>query len=187
MSDPTDIDVYLIGASGVHSLQLAEPTGSSLGGLKELDPDLIFSVGERELRTAPLTTNEKSARAWQLIQSERANRQSVVVEQPSSSFAAPDDIPLVQPSQVVSGQWETEKLLHACPLTKEGRLLLGMKNMQNAGVIDLIEEGSSAGVADTSGSRNSNEELPGEEMDTLEAREFGEKICEKTANDWAIA
>ena len=47
LSDPTDIDVYLIGASGVRSMQLAEPTGSSLDGLKELDPDLIFTVGER--------------------------------------------------------------------------------------------------------------------------------------------
>ncbi len=183
LSDPTDIDVYLIGASGVHSAQLAEPMGSSLDGLKELDPGLIFTVGERELRTAPLTTNEKSTRAWQVIQSERAKRQSVEVE-PPSIFAVPDDTPLVRPSQVVSGQWEPGLVLHACPLTEEGRLLLGMKNMQSVGVIDPIEEGSSAGVA---GSSENHDELPEEDLDSMEAREFGEKLCEKTASDWAVA
>ena len=99
----------------------------------------------------------------------------------------PDDTPLVQPSQVVSGQWEPGKVLHACPLTKEGRLLLGMKELQQVGVIDPIEEGSSAGVADNSGSGKNMGELPQEELDSSEAREFGEKLCEKTAKDWAIA
>ena len=48
LSDPPYIDVHLIGASGVHSLQLAKPTGPTLDGLEDLDPDLIFTVGERE-------------------------------------------------------------------------------------------------------------------------------------------
>ena len=157
-----DIDVYLIGASGVHSMQLAEPTSSGLDGLKELDPDLIFTVGERELRTAPLTTNEKFVRAWQvIIQNERASKQSAV-DLSSRSFAVPDDTPRVQPSQVVSGQWEPGKVLHACLLTKDGRILLGMEKLQRVGVIDPIEEGSSAGVADNAGSGNSMEELPQE-------------------------
>ena len=99
----------------------------------------------------------------------------------------PGDTPLVQPSQVVSGQWEPAKVLHARPLTKEGRLFLGMKKTQQVGVIDPIEEGSSAGVADNSGSGKNMEELPQEEIGRLEAREFGEKKCEKTAKDWAIA
>lgn len=47
LSDPTYIDVYMIGTSGVHSLQLAKPTGSSLVGLKELGPELVFTAGER--------------------------------------------------------------------------------------------------------------------------------------------
>ena len=59
--DPTDIGVYLIDASDVHSMQIAEPTGwAEISG-----PRLDFTVGERELRTALLTTNGKSVRAWQ--------------------------------------------------------------------------------------------------------------------------
>ena len=82
----------------------------------------------------------------------------------------PDDTPLVQPSQVVRGQWEPRKVLHACPLTKEGRLFT-MKKMQQVGVIDPIEEGSDAGVADNSGgSGNNMEELPQKELDSLQAK-----------------
>lgn len=42
-----------------------EPMGSSSEGFEERDPGFVFTVGERELRTAPLTTNEESARVWQ--------------------------------------------------------------------------------------------------------------------------
>ncbi|CAM9313475.1 unnamed protein product [Laminaria digitata] len=64
-SDPADIDVYLIGVSGVKSQPLGEPLGLSLGKLEEMDPEFTFTVGERELRTEPLATNEESARVWQ--------------------------------------------------------------------------------------------------------------------------
>ena len=40
-----------------------------------------------------------------------------------------------------------------------------------------------AGLASSQGS-NQNE-LPEEELDYMEDREFGEKLCEKTATDWA--
>ena len=56
LSDPSDDDVYLIGASGVRSLLQAEPMGSSLAALEKLDPGFVFTVGEREQRTAPLDT-----------------------------------------------------------------------------------------------------------------------------------
>ena len=42
-----------------------------------------------------------------------------------------------------------------------------------------------AGLASSQGS-NQNE-LPEEELDRMEAREFGETLCEKTATDWAAA
>lgn len=121
------------------------------------------------MKTA-LATTETSARAWQVIQNERTKRQYVAVE-PPSRFAVPDDTPLVQPSQIVinSGQWEPGKVLHACPLTKEGRLLFGMKNIQNVGVIDPIQERGSAGVTDISGGGNNNKELSEEQTGSLEA------------------
>ena len=62
-----------------------------------------------------------------------------------------------------------------------------MKELQRVGVLDPIEEGSSAGVVDNSGSGNDIEELPQEESNSLGARELGEKLCEKTAKYWAIA
>ena len=54
LSDPADIDGYFIDASGVRAAHLMEPASSSLREPNELDPDFIFTVGERELRTAPL-------------------------------------------------------------------------------------------------------------------------------------
>ena len=42
-----------------------------------------------------------------------------------------------------------------------------------------------AGLASSQGS-NQNE-LPEEELDSMEARQFGEKLCEKKATDWAAA
>ena len=87
-------------------------------------------MGERELRTAPLTTNEESSRVWQVIQNERRNRQSTTVEQ-QRRFAMPDNTPLIEPtSQVDSGQWEPGRIWHACPITEEGRTFLGMREKQ---------------------------------------------------------
>ena len=46
-------------------------------------------------------------------------------------------------------------------------------------------EGDGAGLASSQGSHQN--ELPEEELDSMEAREFGEKLCEKTVTDWAAA
>ena len=42
LSDPADIHVYLIGASGVYSAPLTEPSSSSLGELNELDSGFVY-------------------------------------------------------------------------------------------------------------------------------------------------
>ena len=46
-------------------------------------------------------------------------------------------------------------------------------------------EGDGAGLASNQGS-NQNEP-PEEKLDSMEAREFGEELCEKTTTDWAAA
>ena len=117
-------------------------------------------MGERELRTAPLTTNEESSRVWQVIQNERRNRQSTTVEQ-QRRFAMPDNTPPVEPSShVVSGQWEPGRMLYACHMTEEGRTCLGMRENQFITVIDPEEEGGSAGgVAGSQAHDEGNNEL----------------------------
>ena len=45
LSDPEDIDVHLIGASGLQS-RLAEPLSSSSCRIEELKPELDFDRGE---------------------------------------------------------------------------------------------------------------------------------------------
>ena len=47
------------------------------------------------------------------------------------------------------------------------------------------DEGDGAGLASNQGSNRN--ELPEEGLDSMEAREFSEKLCEKTAADWASA
>ena len=135
LSDPADIDVYFIGASGVRAAHLMEPTSSSLREPNELDPEFIFTVGERELRTAPPTANEESAFKWQVIQSERNKQEPRKVEK-ERKFAVPDNTPLVQPTSVVSGQWDSGVMLHACPITEEGQRILGLKENQQVTVIN---------------------------------------------------
>ena len=79
LSDPADIDVYLIGASGMKIEQLAANHATNQHRSGNLDPGFIFAVGERELRTAPFTTSEQSAQTWKVIENERAKRQSKLV------------------------------------------------------------------------------------------------------------
>ena len=69
LSDPEDIDVYFIGASRIQS-RLAEPLSSSSCRLEELDPELDFERGEKELRSASFTTIEDADRVWHVIQKE---------------------------------------------------------------------------------------------------------------------
>ena len=109
-------------------------------------------------------------------------RKSTKVE-PQRRFTIPDNTPLVQPSQVVSGQWQPGFILHACPITEEGRTFFDLNDEKLIAVIN--PEGDGAGLA-CSQSSNQNA-LPEEELDSMKAREFGEKLCEKTATHWAAA
>ena len=93
----------------------------------------------------------------------------------------------MRPTSVISGQWEPGLVLHACPIIEEGRYLLGLIDKQTITVINAEDEGGSAGVAGSHHPTDDNEELPQEELDGIEAREFGEKWCEKTASEWAEA
>ena len=88
LSDPEDIDVYLIGASGLQS-RLAEPMSSSSCRIDDLTPELDFERGEKELRTDSFTTNEKADRVWHVIQKERMKRKSTKLE-PQRRFTIPD-------------------------------------------------------------------------------------------------
>ena len=58
--------------------------------------------------------------------------------------------------------------------------------MNDEKVIAVINpEGNGTGSAVSQG--NNQHELPEEELDSMEAREFGEKLCDKNATDWAAA
>ena len=103
-------------------------------------------------------------------------------------FAIPDSTPLVRPaSHVVSVQWEPGLILHACPMKEEGIDLLGLKEKSLVAVNNPEDEGSGAGLASSQDNGDNNGELPEMELDSMEAREFGERLCEKTARDWAAA
>ena len=64
--------------------------------------------------------------------------------------------------------------------------ILGLRENQMVAVLNS-EEDSSAGVANSHIQTTANEELPEEEFDSMEARKFGERLCEKTASDWSAA
>ena len=96
-------------------------------------------------------------------------RKSTKVE-PQRRFTIPDNTPLVQPSQVICGQWEPGIILHACPITEKGRIFFDLNDEKLIAVINR-EEGDGAGFASIQGS--SQNELPEEGLDSIEAREFG--------------
>ena len=160
------------GASGLQS-SLSEPLSSSSCRIQDLTPELDFERGEEELRTDSFTTNEE-ADFWHVIQKERMKRKSTKVE-PQRRFTLPDSTPLVQPSQVISGQWEPGLILHACPITEEGRSFFDIKDEKLVGSIS--PEGDGAGSASNQGSNHN--ELPEEEFDSTEARGFGKQCARK--------
>ena len=80
-------------------------------------------------------------------------------------------------------KWEPGLILHACPITEKGRTFVDLNDEKLIAVIN--PEGDGAGIASSQGSIQN--ELPEEELDSVESREFGEKLCEKTAADWATA
>ena len=147
LSDPTDIDVYFIGGSGVRP-RLRRRTGSVLGGLEE--SDVTFAAGEVEYSPAPRTTDEQAQLLWQVLQSDR-NREIQQITPPENKIAYTirDDSPLSFPAESVvrSGQLEPGLTLHACPMTQEGRELLHLRLKHEVAVINPEEGGSRASTA----------------------------------------
>ena len=87
------------------------------------------------MRTDSFTTNEEADRVWHAIQSKRMKRKPTKVE-PQRRFTIPDNTPLVQPSQVISGRWEPGLVLHACPKTEEGRTFFDLNDEKLIAVIN---------------------------------------------------
>lgn len=97
-----------------------------------------------------------------------------------------DEEPLSEPDEklVVSGQLEPGLILHACPMTEEGREFLYSGSIQDVAVIIPDGGGSSGGAgAGAEGPLG----IPEEEWDNEAACAFGEKLCQKSAKDWAAA
>ena len=132
LTDPSEVDVYHIGASGVRPAGIREPLGQSLGGLAEQDTGRTglslgglaaqqdaganFQVGERKRSMAPLTTDEEARRTWQVIQKARSRE-----VYRTRMFVIRGNTPLTKPvkSLVTGGQLDPGLLLYACPPTEE--------------------------------------------------------------------
>ena len=74
LTDPTDIDVYFIGASGVQP-RLRGRAGTFLGGMAMQTGD-DSEGGEREHRRALPTTEEQAQRSWQQLQRDQKCKQN---------------------------------------------------------------------------------------------------------------
>ena len=116
--------------------------GISLGGL-ECRTDNSFEVGENETEIehnrSPRTTDEQALLSWQWVQRVR-KRSSCQLRQNESprEYVIRGDGPLSEPntSKVVSGQLEPGLVLHARPMTNEGRQLLDPGSIQDVAVIE---------------------------------------------------
>ena len=134
LSDTSDVDVYLAGASGVHQ-RWRRRRGINLGGLEcrterrgisfdglECQPDDIFKVREKEVeqRSATRTTDEEATLLLQLMQRNRV-RDQYQVRQPESPrvYTKRDDESSSEHDDnlVFSGQLQRGLVLHACPMT----------------------------------------------------------------------
>lgn len=64
-------------------------------------------------------------------------------------YVVPDDSPLTYPDEgyVVRGQLKPGLMFHTCPITVEGRKLVGSRSQQDAAVINPDEGSGSAGAA----------------------------------------
>ena len=114
LTDPTDVDVYFIGASGVQP-RLRGRTGTFLGGLAMQTGD-HSEEGEREHRPAPPTTDEQERLWWQRLQRDRKCKQNQTRPPESPRvYAVPDDSPRIYPDEnsVVRGQLEPGTMFHA--------------------------------------------------------------------------
>ncbi|CAM9228259.1 unnamed protein product [Ectocarpus sp. 6 AP-2014] len=116
----------------------------------------------------------------------------------------PGSTSLIDPRQVVSGQWEPALILHACPMNEIGRKILGIESSQQMHNITPGGCGSSAGggsvgpaaAGDSSAAPGTGvgQNLLGEEaglglqtydLDSDEARTFGQYLLQKSASEWA--
>ena len=79
----------------------------------------------------------------------------------------------------MSGQWEPGLIIHACAMTEEGQEFLSLDKKQIVAVINPEEDIDSVAGLAGSQNQNNNEELPEEEVDSEEARQFGERNCAK--------
>ena len=191
LTDPTDVDVYFIGASGVQP-RLGRRTGSILGGLQP-QPEEIVVVREEEHNVALRTTDEQARLSWQAIQRERGFICSQITRTETQIVhAIRDDSPLRYPdkSSAIGGQLEPGLMLHACAMTEVGRNFLHSRSSQEVAVIHEESGGSSAAVA-TDANPPSNETEPlgllEDELNRDQACEFGAKVCQRTATEWAAA
>ena len=139
-----------------------------------------------EQGSAPRTTEEEARLLWQLMQHNRV-RDQYQIRQPESPrvYTIRDDEPLGEPDEslVFSGQLEPCLILHACPMTVESREFLYSKSIHDLAVINPDGGGSSGGA----GARADGPlDLP-EELGNEAACAFSEKLCQKSAKDWAAA
>lgn len=165
LTHPADVDVYMIGASGIMSAQIG-PGWGGLSDPKQSGACDDFVVGEKHrARPRLLTTDELSREIWQVMQQTREQTFSRVPKiENESATAWPDNTSLIdQRETVVSGQWEPGLLLHACPITEIGRKILGIEPSQHVLTI-TPGGGSSAGGSnavpgtDVSGQNHFDEE-----------------------------
>ena len=140
----------------------------------ECRTDETFEVGEKEIdhRIATRTTDEKARLLDQLMQRDRTREQHQP-RQPERPrvFEIRDDGPLSEPeeSKVFSGQLQPRLVLHACPLTKEGRVFNTVGSKQEVVVINL-DEGRSSAVAVATGQDDSGggpSEVPDDELGSV--------------------
>lgn len=122
LTDPSDLDVYMIGASGAFAVGsgLYRASGAWLAGSKHRDN---FVAGESGCTSEMHTTDEMADRLWAQIQRGKG------VVKPSDGVRLLDNTPLMKPSgKIVSGQLEQGLSLYAVPKTEVGRCLLGLKS-----------------------------------------------------------
>lgn len=148
LTDPADVDVCMIGASGIMPARIEAGWGR-LPNSKQSGTCGDFVVGERhQTRPRPLTTDESSRKRWQVIQQTRdQNVQRLPKMEMKGATVWPDNTPLVDPRQVVSGQWEPCLILHACPITEIGRKILGIESSQQVhtslrGEVEVVQVGA---------------------------------------------
>lgn len=124
-------------ASGVPSSQWREPLTSRLGVLAKLDSRMFFSVEEQHqtaVQTTLLSTDEKSDKSWQVIQSDhkRIIDQLITIEGKSKVYAETENTPLICSGNIKDEykrcyKWSVDYglILFACPMTQEGNTFLG--------------------------------------------------------------